>query len=90
MRLMRRAAHDSEGTTAVTDVSPRINEPDQPRGLSPENADRLIEAAAALKQAIDDLTHEMTTGTAIGRAGSRDRFEIALAEFAELLDRTAE
>jgi hypothetical protein len=58
--------------------------------LSPEAADELLGAASALKQAMDELTHEIVTGTAIGRAGARDRFEIALADFASLLDRTRE
>ena len=90
MHSSRRGARHPEGTTAVTDVSPRINEPDRPRGLSAEDANRLIEAASDLKHAIDDLTQELVTGTVIGRAGSRDRFEIALAGFSELIDRTRE
>ena len=74
----------------MPDVSPKLNSPDRPRGLAPEDADRLIEAASTLKQAIDDLAQEIATGTAIGRAGARDRFDIALAEFSELTDRTRE
>jgi hypothetical protein len=74
----------------LTEVSPKLNSPDRPRGLPPEDAARLLDAASALKQAIDDLTHEFVPGTAIGRAGARDRFEIALAEYASLIDRTAE
>lgn len=80
----------SKGKTDVTDVSPKVNEPDRPRGLSAEDAGRLMEATSNLKRAIDDLAQELATGTLIGRAGSRDRFEIALAEFSAQIDRTAE
>jgi hypothetical protein len=83
-------AHHTNGTTDVTDVSPKLNSPDRPRGLAADDADRLIAAASGLKQAIDELTQELVTGSPIGRAGARDRFEIALTEFSELIDRTRE
>jgi hypothetical protein len=74
----------------MSDLSPKLNSPDRPRGLPREDADRLLDAASALKLAMDDLTREIVTGSVIGRAGARDRFEIALAGFASLIDRTAE
>jgi hypothetical protein len=74
----------------MPDVSPKLNRPDRPKGLPREDALRLTDTASTLKQAVDDLTQEIVTGTAIGRAGARDRFEIALSEFAQLIDRTAE
>lgn len=74
----------------MTDVSPRLDSPDRPRGVQLDEANRLLDAASALKRAIDDLTQEFVTGSAIGRTGARDRFELALADFASLIDRTAE
>ncbi len=74
----------------MTDVSPRLNSPDRPRGLPTDDADRLVVAASTLKRAIDDLTQELVTGSIIERAGARDRFEIALTEFSALTDRSAE
>ena len=67
-----------------------LDNPVQPRGLQPDDAGRLVEAASALKRAIDDLTQEIVTGRAIGRAEARDQFEIALSSFGQLIDRTAE
>ena len=74
----------------MPDVSPKLNSPDQPRELSGDDANRLLEAATTLKQAIDDLAHEIVTGRPIGRAGARDRFDIALADFSAITDRTRE
>jgi hypothetical protein len=74
----------------MPDVSPELNDPNRSRTLSSEDGNRLLEAAADLKQAIDDLAQEIVTGSAIGRAGARDRFDIALTEFSSLTDRTAE
>ncbi|MEA2585540.1 MAG: hypothetical protein QOF33_3625 [Thermomicrobiales bacterium] len=79
-----------EGVKKVADVSPKLNSPDRPKGLPTEDANRLIDAASGLKQAIDDLAETMVSGGIIRRDDARDRFEIALAEFSELIDRTRE
>jgi hypothetical protein len=79
-----------ERATKVADVSPRSISPDRPGERSSGDADQLFGAASALKQAIDELAQELVDGSAIPRAGARDRFEIALTEFAALIDRTAE
>jgi hypothetical protein len=81
---------DTNGAQNMPDVSPKLNSPDRPQGLASDDASRLIEAASELKLAIDNLAQEIATGRPIGRAGARDRFDIALADFSALTDRTAE
>jgi hypothetical protein len=89
-RDRRASGGTDEGATDVADISPKLNSPDRPQGLSRDDADRLVEAASVLKQATDDLAQAIVSGRPIGRASARDRFDIALAEFSALTDRTRE
>ncbi|MGH2558327.1 MAG: hypothetical protein ACRDJH_04615 [Thermomicrobiales bacterium] len=61
------------------------HDPGQSRRMTdlPTAADRLHEAIGA-------LTPAMQSGSVIERAGVRDRFDIALADFASLIDETRE
>jgi hypothetical protein len=74
----------------MPDVSPKPSSAEQPRNVSSERAARLREAAAALQQAIADLTDQIVDGGRIRRDDARDRFEMALADFSALIDQTAE
>ena len=74
----------------MTDVSPRLNSPERPGRLSEEDRQRLMDASAGLKRAIDDLAETLVSGGMIRRDDARDRFEMALAEFSGVIDQTAE
>jgi hypothetical protein len=74
----------------VTDVSPRINSPERPRELPPEDADKLLAAASALQQAVGDLAREIASGGRIQTHEARNRFEFALSDFSSLIERPAD
>lgn len=74
----------------MSDVSPKLNSLDQPRQRTARTAADVQDAAASLKRAVDDLALSIVAGSGIQRSEARDHFEIALAEFSEVIDRTAE
>jgi hypothetical protein len=74
----------------MSDISPKLNSPDHPNHLSPERANDILNTASALKNAIDSLATSIVRGSGIQRAAARDQFDIALTEFSQAIDQTAE
>jgi hypothetical protein len=74
----------------MADISPKLNSPDRPNNRTPESTREILNTANALKDAVDTLATSLVRGTAIQRAEARDRFEIALTDFSQAIDQTAE
>jgi hypothetical protein len=78
------------GDNAVVDVSPKLNSPDHSSDESPESISDILRTANALKVAVDNLAASLAGGTGIQRAEARDHFEIALTDFSQAINETAE
>jgi hypothetical protein len=74
----------------MSDVSPKLNNPDHPTTRTPESDSDILNTASALKDAVETLATALVGGSGIQRAEARDRFEIALADFSQAIDQTAE
>ena len=74
----------------MADISPKLNSSDQPNTRASESPHDVLNTANALKNAVDTLATSIDRGTAIQRAEARNQFEIALTNFSQSIEQTAE